>query len=80
MTWGPSLLLVKSMVPGLPWWLRWERICLQCRRVGFDPWVKKIPWRREWIPTPGDLPGDFHGLKRLVDDSPHCHKELDTTE
>ena len=27
----------------LPWWLRWERICLQCRRPGFDPWVGKIP-------------------------------------
>ena len=29
---------------GLPWWLRWLRICLQCRRLGFDPWVRKIPW------------------------------------
>ena len=29
----------------LPWWLRWWRICLQCRRHGFDPWVRKIPWR-----------------------------------
>ena len=31
---------------GLPWWLRQQRICLQCRRSGFDPWVRKIP-RRE---------------------------------
>ena len=31
----------------LPWWLRRERICLQCRRPGFDLWVGKIPWRRE---------------------------------
>jgi len=22
---------------------------LQCRRLGFDPWVGKIPWRREWL-------------------------------
>ena len=28
-------------------WLSWKRICLQCRRPGFDPWVGKIPWRRE---------------------------------
>ena len=28
---------------GLPWWLRWQRICLQCRRPGFDPWVRKTP-------------------------------------
>ena len=27
-------------------WLRWWRICLQCRRPGFNPWVRKIPWRR----------------------------------
>ena len=25
---------------------------LQCRRPGFDPWVRKTPWRREWLPTP----------------------------
>ena len=24
----------------------------QCRRCGFDPWVRKIPWRRKWQPTP----------------------------
>ena len=36
---------------GLPWWLRWIRIYLQCRRPGFDPWVGKIPWRREWQPV-----------------------------
>ena len=25
---------------------------LKCGRPGFDPWVRKIPWRREWQPTP----------------------------
>ena len=25
---------------------------LQCGRPGFDPWIGKIPWRREWLPTP----------------------------
>ena len=29
----------------------------QCKRPGFDPWVGKIPWRREWLPTPVFLPG-----------------------
>ena len=38
--------------PGLPWWLRQERIRLQCGRPGFDPWVGQIPWRRTWQPTP----------------------------
>ena len=36
------------MVNGLSWWLRQYRICLQFRRRGFDSWVWKIPWRREW--------------------------------
>ena len=29
-----------------------------CRRSVFDPWVRKIPWRREWLPTPVFLPGE----------------------
>jgi len=41
---------------------RQERICLQRRRPGFDPWVRKIPWRRERLPTPVFWPGEFHGL------------------
>jgi len=34
----------------------------QCRRPGFDPWVGKIPWRRERLPTPVFWPGESHGL------------------
>ena len=30
----------------LTWWLRQSRICLQCGKLGFDPWVGKIPERR----------------------------------
>ena len=54
---------------GLPWWLRPERI-LECRRPGFDPWVGKIPWRREWLPTPVFLPEEFPGQRSLVGYSP----------
>ena len=32
---------------GLSWWLRGERNCLQCRRPGFSPWVRKIPLEEE---------------------------------
>ena len=32
---------------------------------GFDPWVRKIPWRREWLPTPVFLPGELHGQTAL---------------
>ena len=35
-----------------------QRIYLQCRSSWFDPWVGKIPWRREWLPTPVFLPGE----------------------
>ena len=59
----------------LPWWLSWQRICLQFRRPGFDPWVGKIPWRRERLPAPVFWPGEFHGL-----DSPWGRKESDLTE
>ena len=46
----------------------------------FDPWVRKIPWRRKWHPTPVLLPGKFHGWRSLVGYSPWGHKESDTTE
>ena len=36
--------------------------CLQWGRSGLDPWVGKIPWRRERLPTPVSWPGEFHGL------------------
>ena len=35
-----------------------------------DPWVRKIPWRREWLPTPVLLPGEFHGQRSLAGYSP----------
>ena len=39
-----------------------KKICLQCRDPG-DPWVGKMPWRREWQPTPVFLPGESHGQR-----------------
>ena len=46
----------------------------------FDPWVGKIPWRREWLPTPVFLPGESHGQRSLVDYSPWNCTESDMTE
>ena len=40
------------IIPGLPWYLSWQRIHLQCRRPQFNSWVRKIPWRRDRLPTP----------------------------
>ena len=31
---------------GLPWWVSDKESTCQCKRRGFDPWVRKIPWRR----------------------------------
>ena len=36
------------------------------RRPGFYPWVRKISGRREWLPTPVFLPGEFHGQRSPV--------------
>ena len=52
-----------------------KKICLECRRPRFDPWVGKIPWRRERLPTPAFWPGEFHGLY-----SQWGHKESNTME
>ena len=64
----------------LPWWLSRKESGLQCRRPRFDPWVRKIPWRREWLPPPVFLPGEIHGQRSLGGYSPRGCKELDTTE
>ena len=63
-----------------PWWLRWYRICLQCGRPRFSPWVRKIPWRRKWQPASVFLPGEFHGQKSLAGYSPWDQKGSDKTE
>ena len=57
-----------------------QQQCRRHKRHGFDLWVGKIPWRKEWLPTPVFLPGDSHGLRSLAGCSPWGHKELDVTE
>ena len=39
-------------------------------RCGFDPWLRKISWRRKWQPTPIFLSGKSHGQRSLVGYSP----------
>ena len=56
------------------------KVCLQWGRPGFDPWVRKMPWRRKRQPTPVLLPGEFHRWRSLVVYSPWGCKELDRTE
>ena len=42
--------------------------------------VGKIPWSREWQPTPAFLPGKSHGQRNLVDYSSWGRKESNTTK
>ena len=49
----------------LPRWLISKESACHCRRCRFDPWVRKIPWRRKWQPTPVFLPGKSHGQWNL---------------
>ena len=68
---------------GLLRWLSGKESTCQCRsrrRLRFDLWVRRIPCRRKWQPTPVFWPGESHGQRSLVTYSTWCHKKSDTTE
>ena len=48
--------------------------------TGFDPWVGKILWRREWLPTPVIWAREFHGQRILAGYNPCGRKAWDTTD
>ena len=58
---------------GLPLWLSWQNIHLQCGRPGFNPWVGKIPWRGKRLPTPVFWPGEFRGITESRTRLSHSH-------
>ena len=68
------------MTSGLPWWLSGKDPICQCRRLRFNSWVGKIPWRRKWLATSVLLLGEFHRQRTLAGYSPWGHKESDMTE
>ena len=68
------------MYMGLPRWLSGKESAWQYRRLMFDPWVGKIPWRRKWQPTPVFLARKPYGQRSWAGYSPWDHKELDTTQ
>ena len=50
-----SIFQFDGLQVGLPRWHSGKESACQCRRCrthGFDSWVKKVPWRRKWQPTP----------------------------
>ena len=73
-------MLVDMRVMGFPGGAGNKGFTCHCRRHGFYPWVRKIPWRREWLLPSVFLPRESHGQRSLAGYSPWGHKELDTTE
>ena len=49
----------------LSWWFSGKESICQCRRHRFNPWVRMIPCRRKWQPTPVFLPGKSHEQRSL---------------
>ena len=71
------LTAVASLVLGLPRWYSGRESGCQYRthrRPWFESWVRKIPWRRTWQPTPVFLPGKFHGQRSLAGYSSQGHR------
>ena len=65
----------------LPRQLRGEESACECRRCRFDPWVRKIPGRRKWQPTPVFLPEKLHVQRSFVGHSLWGRRSCgDTTE
>ena len=54
----------------LPWWLSGEESTCNAGDPGSIPGSGRFSWRWEWQPTPVFLPGEFHGQRNLVGDSP----------
>ena len=55
---------------------QWQRTLLSMKETWFNPCIRKIPWRREWQPTPVFLPGKSHGQKSLEGYSPRGRKRV----
>ena len=57
-----------------------KKFLLPMQEIGFNSWVRKIPWRRKWQPIPVFLPGESHGQRNMAGYHPRGGKESDTTE
>ena len=57
-----------------------KELACQCRRCGFNSWVRKIPWRRKWQATLVFLPSKVHVQRSLQGYSPWGRKQSDMTE
>ena len=51
---------ISGILTGLPGGSVDKEFTCRCKKHRFDPWVRKISWRRAWKPTPVFLPGESH--------------------
>ena len=68
---------LSALIWGFPGSVSGKEPACQCKRhkrCGFEPWIRKIPWRRAWQPTPVFLLGELPGQRSLVGYSPWRHK------
>ena len=72
--------LIKEIIQRSPGGSDGKQSALQSWRPGFDPWAGKIPWRKEWLPTPVFLPGKSHGQRSLAGCIPLGSQESNVTE
>ena len=75
-------LLLFNMLKPLRWLSGKESACQSRKQKshGFNSWVRKIPWRRKWQPTPVFFPGKSHGQRSLESYCLWGCKKLDMTE
>ena len=71
-----SVCFLLTKLTGIPRWFSGKESACQCRRRGFEPWVRKTSWRRKWQPTAVFLPGESHGQRSLGGYSPWGHKRV----
>ena len=61
--WSDLAAAAKEIGKWLPLWLSGKESTCQCRRCRFNPWIRKIPWKRKWQPTPVFLPEESYGQR-----------------
>ena len=55
-----------KLLSGFPGGLVVKNLPANAGECGFNPWVRKIPWKRKWQPTPVFLPGKSYGQRSTV--------------
>ena len=75
-----GLILRPYPLERLPRWLSGKNPSANAEVLKFNPWVRKIPWRRKWKPTPVFFLEKSHGQRNLAGYPPWSHKESDVTQ